>query len=121
MKCKNKGLRHIWDACRYSLNGFRAAFRDEAAFRQICFYVLPLAIFAFLFAESWQIRTLLLLPLVLALIVELVNTAIESVVDLASPQWQPLAKKAKDTASAAQFCAQIFVALVWGGYIMAKL
>ena len=60
-------------------------------------------------------------PLVLCLLVELLNSAIENVVDRISLEWHPLAKKAKDMGSAAQFTAQLFLAAVWGGYLLGRL
>ena len=53
--------------------------------------------------------------------VELLNSAIENVVDRISLEWHPLAKKAKDMGSAAQFTAQLFLAAVWGGYVLGRL
>ena len=52
---------------------------------------------------------------------ELLNSAIENVVDRISLEWHPLAKKAKDMGSAAQFTAQLFLAAVWGGYLLGRL
>lgn len=107
------GWRRLWRACGYSRAGFAAAWRDEAAFRQVCVAAaigLPLAL---ALGRSWAERILLLLPLALAIMVELCNSAIENAVDCASPDWHPLAKKAKDMGSAAQFAAQALIALVW--------
>ena len=114
-------MRHILAACKYSLAGFKTAFKDEAAFRQICICSGLGIPAAYCLGDNWQERSLLLLPLIIALIVELLNTAIESVVDMAQPDWHKLAKKAKDTGSAAQFCAQIFILLIWGGFLLEKI
>ena len=64
---------------------------------------------------------LLAVPLVFCLLVELLNSAIENVVDRVSLEWHPLAKKAKDMGSAAQFTAQIFLAAVWVTYLLGRL
>lgn len=114
-------LRHISSAAINSIAGFKTAWRDEKAFQQIVlctFFGVPMALWL---ADSWLESIMLILPLILAMIVELLNTAIENVVDLASPQWHSLAKKAKDTASAAQFCSQMLTALIWSSYIIGEL
>lgn len=71
--------------------------------------------------RDWGESVLLAVPLVLCLLVELLNSAIENVVDRISLEWHPLAKKAKDMGSAAQFTAQLFLAAVWGGYLLGRL
>lgn len=114
------GLRRLWNACRYSYDGCAAAWRDEQAFRQIvwgCVFGLPLA---FWLGRTWGDRALLSLVLVLSLLVELLNSAIENVVDRISPELHPLSKKAKDMGSAAQLMAQIGVLLVWGTYVISR-
>jgi len=76
---------------------------------------------ACLIGRSWTETVLLILPLVLGVIVELLNTAVENVVDRISLDLHPLSKKAKDMGSAAQFTAQLFLVFVWGGYILVRL
>lgn len=110
-----RGLVRLLNATRYSLAGYKAAWQDEEAFRQICLLAvigLPLAC---RLGRDWAESVLLAVPLVLCLLVELLNSAIENVVDRISLEWHPLAKKAKDMGSAAQFTAQLFLAAVWGG------
>lgn len=110
-----RGLVRLLNATRYSLAGYKAAWQDEEAFRQICLLAvigLPLAC---RLGRDWTESVLLAVPLVLCLLVELLNSAIENVVDRISLEWHPLAKKAKDMGSAAQFTAQLFLAAVWGG------
>lgn len=114
------GLRRLWNACLYSYDGFVAAWRDEQAFRQIvwgCVLGLPLA---FWLGRAWGDRVLLSLVLVISLLVELLNSAIENVVDRISPELHPLSKKAKDMGSAAQLIAQIGILLVWGTYLVSR-
>lgn len=113
-------IRHMREATRFSLEGLAAAFRNEVAFRQIVFVALPGSVIALCIADAWVERILLLLPLALAVIVELLNTAVENVVNRVSGQWHPLSKVAKDTASAAQFVAQLLVLVVWGSYLLEK-
>ena len=116
-----RGLVRLLNATRYSLAGYKAAWQDEEAFRQICLLAvigLPLACWL---GRDWAESVLLAVPLVLCLLVELLNSAIENVVDRISLEWHPLAKKAKDMGSAAQFTAQLFLAVVWGGYLLGRL
>ncbi len=115
------GLVRLLNATRYSLAGYKAAWQDEEAFRQICLLAvigLPLACWL---GRDWAESVLLAVPLVFCLLVELLNSAIENVVDRISLEWHPLAKKAKDMGSAAQFTAQLFLAAVWGGYLLGRL
>lgn len=115
------GLVRLRNALRYSLDGYRAAWKDEQAFRQIVCLCGPGLILAVLLCRTWAEGILLILPLALAVVVELCNSAIENVVDRISPEWHPLAKKAKDMGSAAQLTAQILIALVWGSYLLVRL
>ena len=119
MKEQRRGLARLVYALRYALEGQRATWKDEEAFREIvllCMVGVPLGLYL---GSSWAERVLLIVPLVLCVVVELLNTAIENVVDLVSPEWHPLAKKAKDMGSAAQFVCQIFLACVWLGFLIA--
>lgn len=113
-------LTHMLAATRYSLQGLRAAFRHELAFRQIVFLSAAGIPLAAVMADTWAEAVLLILPFFLSLIVELLNTAVENTVNRISLERHPLAKIAKDTASAAQFMAQVFIFLTWGSYLLAK-
>lgn len=115
-KPQQKGLKRIYKAFFYSLDGFRATFCDEAAFRQICLLCVICIPLAVIMAQDWIELVILLLPCFLALIVELFNSAIENAIDYISKDIHPLAKKAKDMGSAAQLCALIFWVIVWGSY-----
>jgi diacylglycerol kinase (ATP) len=107
-----KGFTRIWFALIYSLNGLRFAFTKEAAFRQeTCVYVLLMIVLYFL-PISFVFKCILFFASTLVLIVELLNSAIESIVDIASPEYNDRAKQAKDLASAAVFvCIMLAVAL----------
>lgn len=107
-------------ATRFSLQGLRAAFGHELAFRQIVFLSAAGMPLAAVIADTWAEAVLLVLPFFLSLIVELLNTAIENTVNRISLERHPLAKIAKDTASAAQFVAQLFIAVTWGSYLLVK-
>ena len=115
------GLVRLHNALRYSLDGYRAAWKDEQAFRQIICLCVPGLVLAGLLCRTWAEGILIILPLIFAVVVELCNSAIENVVDRISPDWHPLAKKAKDMGSAAQLTAQLLIALVWGSYLLVRI
>lgn len=110
---KATGIRRIVNAAGYSWAGLRAVFRSEAAFRQelaLCVVLVPLA--CWLEVTRGE-RALMLASLLLVLIVELFNSAIETIIDRISPEIHPLSKRAKDIGSAAVFLALCMVATVW--------
>lgn len=108
-----RGLRRLFNAFGYSMAGFKAAFTHEAAFRQLCLLALLLVPVALWVEVEPVERALLIAVLLLALIVELFNSAIEAVVDRVSLERHPLSKNAKDMGSAAQFVALSIIAVVW--------
>lgn len=98
-------LNHMKNALVYSLEGLKAAFIEEKAFRLVLLqFVLVLALL-WVYPMTKGQMALILLCAFICIIVELLNSAIENIVDLASPDWHILAKKAKDMGSAAQFVA----------------
>ena len=114
---KGMNVEHFFRAFGYSVKGLRACFRDETAFRQECLLAIPhfIGLLA-LPLETW-VRVYLVLLWVILIVVELLNTAIEAVVNLVSPEHHPLAGKAKDCGSAAVFCILILFFLSWGWVI----
>jgi diacylglycerol kinase (ATP) len=107
------GLRRLLNAFGYSLDGFKAAYKHEDAFRQ---EVLLAAIFiplAFYLEPAALNRALMIGSVLLVLIVELLNSAIEAVVDRVSIERHELAKRAKDIGSAAVFIALTNVVIIW--------
>ncbi len=107
------GLRRLINACGYSINGLRAAFRLEDAFRQevaLAAVMLPAAALLPVAATG---RALLLASVMLVLIVELLNSAIEAAVDRISLDNHELAKVAKDIGSAAVMLSLVCMATVW--------
>jgi len=110
----NRGLARAWRALGYSLAGLRAAWRHESAFRQellVALIVIPLGLWLgpggvekALLAGSW----------VLVLIVELLNSAIEAVVDRIGAERHKLAGRAKDLGSAAVLFTILLAILIWG-------
>ncbi len=117
MKPGKTGIRRIIDAAGYSVAGLRATFQHEAAFRQeslLAFFMIP---FAFILGQSPVEWAVLITPLFIILITEVVNSAIETVVDLVSPEHHPLAGQAKDMGSAAVMLSLVLLFLVWGFFI----
>jgi diacylglycerol kinase (ATP) len=108
------GLKRIWNALFYSMEGFGAAWKHEDAFRQESMLAVLLIPLAFFLAEAPLERALMVASVLLVLIVELVNSAIEATVDRISLENHQLAKRAKDIGSAAVLIALINVLVVWG-------
>ncbi len=108
------GLRRVIDATGYSIKGIAAAWRYESAFRQELFLCVVMLPFALWLGEGGVEKALLIGSLLLVLIVELLNSAIEAVVDRFGDEWHTLAERAKDMGSAAVFFALADVVVVWG-------
>ena len=107
------GLTRVWNALHYSLAGLRAAFKHEDAFRQEVFLAAVLIPLALLLPASGIGHALMIAAVLLVMIVELLNSAIEATVDRVSIENHPLAKRAKDIGSAAVFVALLNVLIVW--------
>ncbi len=107
------GLKRIFNAAGYSLDGLRAAFTGEAAFRQLVLLNVVLVPLAFWLDVSPVERALMVAVGLLSLIVELFNSAVEAAIDRISLDRHPLSKNAKDMGSAAQFVSLSLIALVW--------
>ncbi|WP_295997726.1 diacylglycerol kinase [Rugamonas sp.] len=107
------GLRRIFSAFSYSLAGFRAAWKHEHAFRQELMLLLIGGAIALALRISAFEKLMLIGVLVLVLIVELINSAIEAVVDRISLERHPLSKNAKDYGSAAVLLALLLAAAAW--------
>lgn len=109
-----KGLKRVWKAFFYSISGFKLAFRDEAAFRQELILVVILSpICLILPVETW-LKAAILMSHGFILITELLNTAVESIVDKVSPEYSDVAKKAKDSGSAAVLISLLTSVGLWG-------
>ena len=109
----NKGLSRIIKAAGYSLDGFKAAYKYEAAFRQVFWLNLVLFIAIIVLPFDISIKMMLIITSFLSLIVELFNTGIEASVDHASTEQHPLAKIAKDVGSAAPFLVLLLLFILW--------
>ncbi len=109
----NTGLTRITKAAGYSWTGLKAAFKHEAAFRQelaLCLVLIPVGLWL---GQSGIERALLIGSLLLVLIVELLNSAIETVVDRFGGEQHELSGRAKDIGSAAVFVALLNAAVIW--------
>jgi len=107
------GFYRIIKAAGYSLDGFKAAYKFEAAFRQVFWLNLILFMAIILCPFTVSVKMLLVVASFLSLIVELINTGIEASVDHTSTAKHPLAKIAKDVGSAAQFLALLLLFILW--------
>jgi diacylglycerol kinase (ATP) len=110
---RKTGLKRIWYALLYSLDGFGAAFRHENAFRQEVLLALVLVPIALVVPAPGTGKAMMVASVLLVLMVELVNSAIESVTDRISLEDHVLAKRAKDMGSAAVMLSLINVPVVW--------
>lgn len=108
------GVVRIVKAAHYSMLGFRSAWRYESAFRQECTLAVVLVPCAFLLAETFTQAALLIAVTGLVLVTELLNSAVEAVVDRVGEEHHQLAGRAKDMGSAAVFASLVIVLLTWG-------
>lgn len=107
------GLQRIWNAMFYSLDGLKAAYRHEDAFRQevwLAAVLIPLALFL---PASGLGKALMIGSVLLVLVVELLNSAVEATVDRVSLEHHRLAKRAKDIGSAAVMISLVNIVTVW--------
>lgn len=107
------GLRRVWNAFFYSMDGLAAAYRNEDAFRQevwLAAVLIPVALFL---PASGVGKALMVASVMLVIIVELLNSAVEATVDRISLERHELAKRAKDIGSAAVLLSLLNVVAVW--------
>jgi diacylglycerol kinase (ATP) len=107
------GLERVFRATGYSIEGLRAAYRGESAFRQEFWLAALLLPAAFWVGRGWVETALLIATVVLVLIVELLNSGIEAAIDRVSFEMHELSKRAKDLASAAVMLSLVLCAVVW--------
>ena len=112
------GLNRLWHALNHSLQGLQQAL-DEKAFRQELLLAALLLPLAFVIGQNWVETSLLAGSVVLVLMVEVLNTGIESVVDRIGPEWHVLSKRAKDMGSAAVLLALLLCVGIWLAAILA--
>ena len=114
MKPESKsGLKRIWYATLYSLSGLKTAFKNESAFREEIFVFVILLFPLLLLPFSGILKIILLFCNISVLVAELLNSAIEAVVDKVSPEYNELAKQSKDMGSAAVFLTIITTLIAW--------
>jgi diacylglycerol kinase (ATP) len=106
------GLSRLFHALGYSLSGLRAAW-FEKAFRQEAILALVLVPSAFWLGKTWVEIAMLVSVVFLVMVVELLNTGIESAIDRIGPEWHQLAKRAKDISSAAVLMSLVLCVGVW--------
>lgn len=112
------GLRRVWNALNYSIAGLRAAYACEDAFRQEVWLAALLIVVAVFLPVGGVARALMMGSVLLVLVVELLNSAVEAAVDRVGLERHSLAKRAKDIGSAAVFVALINVAVVWASILV---
>jgi diacylglycerol kinase (ATP) len=107
------GLKRVLSAFFYSVDGFKSAWRNEHAFRQELTLFVPASVVAMLLPISAFQKLALIAVLIFVLIVELINSAIEAVVDRVSLERHPLSKNAKDFGSAAVLLSCVLAGATW--------
>ncbi|WED21741.1 diacylglycerol kinase [Vibrio sp. JC009] len=110
---ENKGIKRLINATIYSSQGIKAAFTNEEAFRQEVFAALIMLPLAFYLDVDSTHRIMMVASVLLVMIVELLNTAVEAVVDRVGFEFHELAGRAKDTGSAAVLISMVLSAYVW--------
>ena len=114
------GLNRVWHATGYSFAGLCAGW-NETAFRQETLAAILMLPLSFWLGHSWIETALLAASVVLVMIVELLNTAIEAAIDRIGPEWHDLSKRAKDMGSAAVLLSLLLCAGVWAAALYHRL
>ena len=119
---RRTGIDRVMHAAEYSIDGLRSAYRSESAFRQEFWLAVALVPLAFWLGRGWVEVALLAGSVILVLIIELLNSAIEAAIDRISFELHDLSKRAKDIGSAAVFlslllCAGIWCAALWQRFV----
>jgi diacylglycerol kinase (ATP) len=115
-----KGLNRVLHAAGYSLAGLRAGW-GETAFRQEAIASIFLLPAAFWLGRTWVETALLAASVVLVMVVELLNTAVETAIDRIGPEWHDLSKRAKDMGSAAVLLSLLVCAGIWTAALYHRL
>ena len=113
------GLSRVWHAAGYSIEGLRAGW-NEKAFRQEAIAAMALLPASLWLGRSWVEVALLAGSVVIVMIVELLNTGIETAIDRIGPEWHDLSKRAKDMGSAAVLLALLLCAVIWGAAVFQR-
>ena len=115
-----KGLSRLFHALGYSLAGLRAGWA-ETAFRQEAIAAIVLLPLAFWIGRNWVETALLTGSVIIVMVVELLNTGVESAIDRIGPEWHALSKRAKDMGSAAVLLSLLLCGGIWGAAIWSRL
>lgn len=115
-----RGLSRFWHATGYSMAGLRAGW-GETAFRQEALAAMLMLPLAFWLGRSWVETALLGASVVLVMIVELLNTAVETAIDRIGPEWHDLSKRAKDMGSAAVLLSLLLCLGIWAAALYHRL
>ena len=113
------GLNRIWHATGYSIAGLRAGW-NEKAFRQEALAAVVLVPLSFWLGHGWVEVALLAGSVVIVMIVELLNTGIETAIDRIGPEWHDLSKRAKDMGSAAVLLSLLLCIGIWSAAILQR-
>lgn len=114
------GLNRLWHAAGYSLEGLRAGW-NEKAFRQEAIAAAVLLPLSLWLGRSWVEVALLAGSVLIVMIVELLNTSIETAIDRIGPEWHDLSKRAKDMGSAAVLLALLLCLGIWGAAVFQRI
>jgi len=114
------GLTRIYKAAGYSLKGLTAAWKNEAAFRQEAIVVVPAILLSFYLDVSSIERILMIGSLILVLVAELLNSAVEAAIDRIGPEFHTLSGRAKDMGSAAVLIAIVFAIFTWATILVPR-
>ena len=115
-----KGLSRLFHALGYSLAGLRAGWA-ETAFRQEAIAAIVLLPLAFWIGRNWVETALLTGSVIMVMVVELLNTGVESAIDRIGPEWHALSKRAKDMGSAAVLLSRLLCGGIWGAALWSRL
>lgn len=110
---KRRSFRNFIASVRYAIEGFGAAFRHEPSFREDLLFAVCLVPLAVILPVNAISTAVMIASLILILVVELLNSAIEGIIDYLRPERHPLAKRIKDMASAAVFLSYVNCVVVW--------
>lgn len=120
MKPGKTGIDRVLHATKYSMQGLKAAWIHEAAFRQELVLLISMSFVTLFLPVSILEQLALIGVFFIVLIAELINSAIEAVVDKTGSEWHELSGRAKDIGSAAVFVALVFAALTWSMILLPK-
>jgi len=113
------GLNRVWHAFGYSLAGLRAGWHEKA-FQQEAVAAVVLVPLSFWLGQSWIETSLLIGTVVFVMVVELLNTGLESAIDRVGPEWHDLSKRAKDMGSAAVLLSLLLCVGVWAAAVYVR-